>query len=261
MHNRATAIVTGSASGIGLEIAKILAAKGYDLYLVDINEEGLQQLKSDIESKHEVNVIIRPMNLALPEAADLIHKDCIEKSLDIEILINNAGFFFFSEVAEANPDKSSMMIHVHMHTPSLLAIHFAKQMKEKRKGYIMMTSSISAYKDFPGIGFYAASKSYIKSFCKSMRHEMKYYGVHVTALCPGATATNLYDPNVINVELGKKWGIMMSAEKVAKAGVKGMFKNKAVVIPGFVTKLMTFFSILTPSWVIYWARVRWKKFF
>lgn len=261
MQSKPTAIVTGSASGIGLEIAKILAAKGYDLYLADINEKGLLNLKTDIESNHQVHVIVKNIDLSLPDAADIIHKDCIERNLDIEILINNAGFFFFSEVAEANPDKSSMMIHVHMHTPSLLAIHFAKQMKEKKKGFIMMTSSISAYKDFPGIGFYAASKSYIKSFCKSMRHEMKYYGVHVTALCPGATATNLYDPNVINVELGKKWGIMLSAEKVAKAGVKGMFRNKAVVIPGFTTKVMTFFSILTPSWVIYWARVRWKKFF
>jgi uncharacterized protein len=261
MSNRTTAIVTGSASGIGLEMAKILAAKGYDLYLADINEKGLNTLKTDIQSQHSVEVIIQCIDLSLPEAADIIHKDCIEKNLDVEILINNAGFFFFSEVAEANPDKSSMMIHVHMHTPSLLAIHFAKQMKEKRRGFIMMTSSISAYKDFPGIGFYAASKAYIKSFCKSMRLEMKYYGVHVTALCPGATATNLYDPNVINVELGKKWGIMLSAEKVAKDGINGMFKNKAVVIPGFTTKVMTFLSILTPSWLIYWARVKWKRFF
>jgi uncharacterized protein len=261
MSNRTTAIVTGSASGIGLAMAKILAAKGYDLYLADINEKGLSDLKTDIQSQHSVEVIIQCIDLSLPEAADIIHKDCIEKNLDVEILINNAGFFFFSEVAEANPDKSSMMIHVHMHTPSLLAIHFAKQMKEKRRGFIMMTSSISAYKDFPGIGFYAASKAYIKSFCKSMRLEMKYYGVHVTALCPGATATNLYDPNVINVELGKKWGIMLSAEKVAKDGINGMFKNKAVVIPGFTTKVMTFLSILTPSWLIYWARVKWKRFF
>lgn len=261
MPNPTTAIITGSASGIGLEVAKILAGKGYHLYLVDVNQKGLSEVKVDIESKYNVNVIIKCIDLSLPDAADIIYKDCIDKNLDVEILINNAGFFFFSEVAEANPDKSSMMIHVHMHTPSLLAIHFAKQMKEKRRGYIMMTSSISAYKDFPGIGFYAASKAYIKSFCKSMRLEMKYYGVHVTALCPGATATNLYDPNVINVELGKKWGIMLSAEKVAKAGIRGMFKNKAVVIPGFTTKLMTLFSVLTPSWLIYWARVKWRRLF
>lgn len=124
-----------------------------------------------------------------------------------------------------------------------------------------MTSSISVYKEFPGIGFYAASKSYIKYFCRALRHEMRYYGVHVTTLCPGATATNLYDPNIIDVEKGKRWGIMMEAKKVANIGIKGMFNNKAIVIPGFVTKAMTLFSILTPNWIIYWARVRWRRFF
>ena len=63
------------------------------------------------------------------------------------------------------------------------------------------------------------------------------------------------------IKSGKKWGIMLSAEKVAKAGIRGMFKNKAVVIPGFTTKLMTLFSVLTPSWLIYWARVKWRRLF
>src|SRR5690554_3275751 len=111
-------------------------------------------------------------------------------------------------------------------------------MRQRKRGFILNNSSIAAYKAFPGIGYYGASRSYIKSFTRSLRTELKFYGVHVTCLCPGATATNLYDPNVIDVELGKKIGIMMSAEKVAKLGVKGLFKNKAVVVPGFVTKLM-----------------------
>jgi short-subunit dehydrogenase len=124
-----------------------------------------------------------------------------------------------------------------------------------------MTSSVSAYKDFPGIGFYAASKTYIKSFSQSLRHEMRYYGVNVTTLCPGATATNLYDPNVINVEKGKRWGIMMDARKVAAAGLNGMFHNRSVVIPGFMTKVLTAISVLLPAIVIYWARVRWRNVF
>lgn len=256
-----TAIVTGSASGIGLEMAKILAAKGYDLYLVDVQQEGLEKIKTEIEKDFSVKVILHCLDLSQLNASEIIYKDCIQKELDIDVLINNAGFFFFSEVAQAEIEKSSRMVQLHVHTPSMLAIYFAKQMKEKKRGCILMVSSISAYKDFPGIGFYAASKSYIKSFCRSMRYEMKYYGVHVTTLCPGATATNLYDPNIIDVEKGKRWGIMMDAKKVANAGIRGMFNNRAIVIPGLVTKLMTLFSILTPNWIIYWARVKWRRLF
>jgi len=255
------AIITGAASGIGLSIARILASKGYNLYIVDINKEGLEKLKTELENDFTIHVIINSIDLSALTAAETIFNDCCQKNLDIEVLINNAGFFFFSEVPKADPVKAGKMIQVHINTASMLSIYFSKQMKEKRKGYIMMTSSISAYKDFPGIGFYAASKSYIKSFCRSMHYEMRFYGVHVTALCPGATATNLYDPNIINIERGKRLGIMLSAEKVAKAGIKGLFKNKPFVIPGFVTKLITFLSIITPSWIIYLARKKYNRFF
>lgn len=261
MNNGKTALITGSASGIGLEMAKILASKGYDLYLVDIQEKALENLKQEIEKTYRVKVIIHSIDLSVNTAALDIYNDCKEKNVEVEVLINNAGLFFFSEIAESDPEKAGRMMKLHMYTPSMLTIFFAKEMKQKCRGFILMTSSISAYKDFPGIGFYAASKSYIKSFCRSLRHEMRYYGVHVTALCPGATATNLYDPNVIDIEKGKRWGIMMEAKKVALAGIHGLFNNKAIVIPGFVTKLMTVFSILTPVWVIYWARVKWRRLF
>ncbi len=261
MNSNKTALVTGSASGIGLEMAKILAQKGYDLYLVDIDGPGLEKIKQEIEQNYKILVHIHCADLSLVDASEKIYNECNQKNLNIEVLINNAGFFFFSEIAQADPVKASKMIHLHIHTSSLLTILFSKKMKENKKGYILMTSSISVYKGFPGIGFYAASKSYIKYFCRALRHEMRYYGVHVTTLCPGATATNLYDPNIIDVEKGKKWGIMMEANKVAKAGINGMFNNKSIVIPGFVTKVMTLFSILTPNWMIYWARVKWKRFF
>ena len=256
-----TALITGSASGIGYEMAKILARKGYNLYLVDIQKEGLEKVSAEISAIFPVTVFTYCIDLSLPEAATLVYEDCGNKKLDVEIVISNAGFFFFGEVAQADPDRAARLIRLHVHTPSMLAIYFSKEMKQKKRGYIMMTSSVSAYKDFPGIAFYAASKSYIKSFNQSLRHEMRYYGVHVTTLCPGATATNLYDPNVINVEKGKQWGIMMDAGKVASAGINGLFKNKAVVIPGFMTKVMTIISVLLPHGVIYWARVRWKHLF
>jgi short-subunit dehydrogenase len=261
MPQYSTALITGSVSGIGLEMARILAGKGIHLYLVDIQQEGLMKVSAEILQSYLVTVKTFCIDLSLPDAADRIFEDCREQHIDIDIFISNAGFFFFSEVAGSDPALAARMIRLHIYTPSMLAIHFAKEMKQRGSGYILMTSSVSAYQDFPGIGFYAASKSYIKRLCMSLRHEMRYYGVHVTVLCPGATATNLYDPNVIDVRKGKQWGIMMDPAKVARAGINGLFKNKAVVMPGFMTKVMTLFAMLLPGFLIYWARVRWRRLF
>jgi hypothetical protein len=252
------ALITGAASGIGLEMARILAGRGYSLYLVDIQADGLERVQKEIMANQGVQVVALCLDLSLPDAADTVFEDVTRRGLDVDVFISNAGFFFFSEIAESDRDLAAKMVALHVHTPSMLAIRFAKAMKEKRRGHILITSSISAYQSFPGIGFYGAGKSYIRSFGLSLRHELRYYGVKVSVLCPGATATNLYDPNVIDVEQGKRWGIMMDAETVARAGIEGMFKGKAVIMPGWLTRVMTYTSAWLPGWVIYRARVRWR---
>lgn len=252
------ALVTGGSSGIGLEIARLLAMRGYALLLVSNQESRLAELKAELQEQYKGQVETLYINLAKNDAAREIYDFCTSNNFEIEVLVNNAGFFFFSEVANADVAKAEAMIKVHVLTSSLLCTYFGSEMKQRRKGYILNISSISAYKDFPGIAHYASTKAYIKSFTQSLRYELNYYGVHVTCLSPGATATNLYDPNVIDVELGKKVGIMMNAAEVARKGVNGLFNNKAVVIPGIVTKLMLFFSILTPNFIIYFIRKRTK---
>lgn len=250
------ALVTGGSSGIGLEIARLMAERGYSLLLVSNEEEKLKLLKQELSEQYKVTVEMLPINLSRSEAASEVFNFCRQKKLEVEVLVNNAGFFFFGQITDADPEKAQAKIHLHVMTSSLLCTLFGSEMRKRRRGFILNNSSISAYKDFPGIGYYGATKSYIKSFTRSLRTELKFYDVHVTCLCPGATATNLYNPNVIDMELGKKLGIMMSAQKVARLGVEGLFNNKAVVIPGFVTKLMLFFALLTPQWVIYEIRKR-----
>ena len=252
------ALVTGSSSGIGLEMAKLFAARGYSLMLVSNEETKLNQLKEELSSQYKVRVDILCINLARSEAAMEVFDFCQQKNLVVEVLVNNAGFFFFGQISDADIEKAQSKIYLHVMTTSLLCTLFGNEMRKRRKGFILNNSSISAYKDFPGIGYYGATKSYIKSFTRSLRTELKLYGVHVTCLCPGATATNLYDPNMIDVERGKKLGIIMNAEKVARLGVQGLFNDKAVVIPGFMTKLMLFLALLTPQWVIYEIRKRTK---
>lgn len=252
------ALITGASSGIGLEMARLMAQRGYNLLLISNQQQELKRLQIDLAKQYNSRVEILHLNLADAEAAKQIFDYCGANNLTVEVLINNAGFFFFGQITDADYNNATAMMLLHVVALSQMCTLFGAQMKQRGKGFILNTSSISAYKSFPGIGYYGSTKAYIKSFTQSLHAELKYYGVHVTCLSPGATATNLYDPNVINVELGKKTGIMMSAEKVAKAGIDGLFKNKAVVVPGLLTRLMLFFAMLIPQWIVYQVRIRTK---
>lgn len=248
------ALVTGASSGIGLEMARLLAIRGYNLLMVSNEKEKLHALQVEFQSVYAIQVHALAINLATDDAAQKVYDYTTKHAMEVEVLVNNAGFFFFGEVADAPLAKASDMVHLHVLTVSALCTLFAQRMRQRKCGYILNISSISAHKAFPGIAYYGASKAYIRSFTQSLRTELKYYGVHVTCLSPGATATALYDPNVINVELGRKVGVMMDAADVAQAGIKALFSNQGEVVPGVLTKIMLFLAVLTPQWVIYLIR-------
>ena len=256
--NSPYALITGASSGIGLEISKVLGAKGYNLILVSDQEIDLADAGVELREAYSVETHFLHCDLTGENAPREVFDFC--SNYEVEVLVNNAGFFFFGEAVEADHQLAARMINLHVRTTSLLCTLFGKPMKERKKGYILNTSSISAYKDFPGIAYYGSSKSYIKSFTRSLRTELKRYGIHVTCLLPGATATNLYDPNVVNVSRAKKLGIMLEAEFVARRGVRALFKNRSKVVPGFTTKLMNAFARATPHWLIYLISKRVKYF-
>jgi hypothetical protein len=123
-------------------------------------------------------------------------------------------------------------------------------MRERRRGHILIVSSISAWRDFPGISYYGASKKYLRGFARSLRSELSVYGVNVTCLAPGATATNLYDRKTVPVERARRLGVMMEADAVAAAGLRAMFAGKAECVPGLQTRAMALGASLTPQWTI-----------
>lgn len=143
-----------------------------------------------------------------------------------------------------------MMLQLHVVTPSLLALFFGRDMRSQRRGRILFVSSVSAWRDFPGIALYGSSKRYLRSFAASLREEMRPYGVTVTCLAPGATATALYDQTSIPVATAVRYGVMKDPTRVARAGVRGMFKGKALVIPSLSAKLTTLVMVLMPRWLI-----------
>jgi short-subunit dehydrogenase len=245
-----TALVTGACSGIGLELARELAVRGYALVLVSNREEPLGAVARELRSTHGVDTHAVVMDLACADAARLLLERVGSLGAEVDVLVNNAGFFFFGEVADADPARAAAMVTLHVLTPSLLCTAFARRMRERGAGHILVVSSISAWKDFPGIAYYGATKRYLRSFAKSLRSELKPYGVNVTCLAPGATATGLYAQTGAPVEMGRRLGVMMDARVVARAGLRAMFTRRAVCVPGVLTRVMVVLAVLTPQVVI-----------
>ncbi|MBL8921938.1 MAG: SDR family NAD(P)-dependent oxidoreductase [Myxococcaceae bacterium] len=249
-----TALVTGACSGIGLAFAEQLAALGYELVLVSNRKAELEQVAARLAATVKTHAIV--MDLARTAAAQELVAAVDQLGLEIDILVNNAGVFFFGEVSDAEPAKIAAMLELHVVTPSLLGRHLGRRMRDRRRGHLLFVSSISAWNDFPGIALYGASKKYLKSFALALRSELRPWGVNVTIVAPGATATGLYDPKVVDVGKATRLRIMTGPGPVARAALQAMFAGRALVVPGLASKLFAWGMALAPRWLIHLVRLR-----
>lgn len=249
-----TALVTGACSGIGLALAEQLAAAGYQLVLVSNRAAELATVAARLSASTRTHAVV--MDLARATAAGELVAEVERRGLEVEILVNNAGVFFFGEVSDTDPAKVAALLQLHVVTPSLLARHFGARMRERRRGHLLFVSSISAWNDFPGIALYGASKKYLQSFALALRSELGPWGVNVTVVAPGATATGLYDPSVVDVARAKRLGIMLDPRTVARVGLEALFARRALVVPGLLSKLFALGMGLAPRWLIHVVRLR-----
>lgn len=248
------ALVTGACSGIGRELAAELGAAGYTLLLVSNRAAELRAVADELSDAHGVAAHALTLDLAAASAAQELHARARALQLDVHVLCINAGFFFFGEVADADAGRAEAMLGLHVISASLLALHFSRDMRARRAGFILFTSSISAWGSFPGIAFYGASKHYLKSFALSLASELAVYGVGVTCLAPGATATALYDATGVPARAAQAIGVMMQPRDVARAGLAALFRRRALVVPGCLPKLFAFFMAILPLCLINCAR-------
>ena len=247
---RPVALVTGGCSGIGKAIAERLAVRGYALVLVSDRAGPLEATAAAIRATPGVPVDVVCLDLARPEAAEELHRRVRAMGLEVDVLVNNAGAFFFGEVADARLDRARALLQLHVVTPSLLCSLFGREMRERRSGHILLVSSISAWRDFPGIAYYGSSKKYLRGFARSLRSEMRVHGVGVTCLAPGPTATGLYGTATATVRRGKQLGLFLDPDRVAEAGVRGLLAGRAEVVPGLSNRILARVAALTPQWVV-----------
>ena len=247
------ALVTGASSGIGLAYANELASRGYRLVIVSNEELAIQEKGEEISEKYGVEVVALYRDLAVPGAAKELYDTCQERGIEVEVLVNNAGMFFFYEVLQAKAGVVEKMLYLHVTTPTQLCYYFGQEMKRRRHGYILNMSSLSCWLPYPGITLYASTKRYLRSFSRGLRSELYDYGVSVTVLCPGAIATNLYNLSDNLKTLAIRLGIMMRPEKLARKGIDALFRRRFSLVPGLVNKLFTPLFTLLPPGLVRWA--------
>lgn len=232
-----TALVTGAASGLGLELSILLAKDSYSLILIDINQDNLEQAKKQIKAENDVEISLLVKDLSQTNIAEEIFNQI--NNTPIDILINNAGFGLFGTFSDTNWERESQMLNLHIITTTHLTKLLLKGMVERGSGRILNMSSLAAFQPGPLMSLYYASKAYILSFSEAIANELKGTGVTVTVLCPGQTNTS-FQSVVSEGTSENKIGFNIACPKsVALYGYKSMMKGKTVAIPGLINKFLS----------------------
>ncbi|WP_194765844.1 SDR family NAD(P)-dependent oxidoreductase [Tamlana sp. I1] len=231
-----TALITGAASGLGYELALLLAKDQYKLILVDVNAESLAKAQAEITQTYNVQVIALAKDLSLPNISQEIMDDI--DNAPIDVLINNAGFGLFGSFANTNWERELAMLHVHIITTTHLTKLVLKGMVKRGSGKILNMSSLAAFQPGPLMSIYYASKGYMLSFSEAIANELKGTGITVTALCPGPTKTSFQETVSKNTTANKIKFNTACAKEVALYGYKAMLNGKTYAIPGGFNKFL-----------------------
>ena len=240
---------------MGLEFARQLAARGYDLLLVSNQEQALADAARELSGP--VSVRTRFQDLARPEAADELFTWCRAENLIPDVLVNNAGMFFFKELQAEDLDRVQAMINLHVTTVTRICLLFGQAMKSRGSGYILIMSSMAARIPAPGITVYSATKAYLRSFGRSLSFELRPYGVGVTTVCPAAIATPLYRLDEKKMRFGVRLGVIRTPKWLVRRALRALFHRRRVISPAFMNIYLPAFVALLPGPVE--ARL-WKKF-
>ena len=253
-----TALVTGGSSGMGLEFARQLAGRGYDLLLVSNRQEELDAAAVALRADYPVEVTIHFQDLACTDAADKLYYWCTEeKGILPDVVINDAGLFFFKELEAADLDRVQAMIDLHIVTVTRTCLLFSDAMKKRGSGRILNISSMAARLPVPGITIYSATKAYLKSFGRSLSYELKPYGVTLTTVCPAAIATPLYRLSDKWMRVGVRSGLIRTPRWLVSRALRAMFRGRRVISPAPMNVWLPALISLIPGPII---AALWKKF-
>ena len=235
--NRPTALVTGASSGIGLDLSRELAKNGHDVVVVARTVSALQEVAAELQKSGATAHVIAA-DLSRPNAAEDIVSELKRRNLEIDVLVNNAGYGLVGPFVENDLQREIDMIQVNIVALTHLTKLLLRPMVARRRGRILNVASTAAFQPGPLMAVYYATKAYVLSFSEAIADELRNSGVTVTALCPGPTQTGFAE--TAKMTESRLFTMMrpMSSAEVARLGYRGMISGKRLVIPGAKNKML-----------------------
>jgi short-subunit dehydrogenase len=239
------ALVTGASSGFGVQFAKLLAERKANLVLVARRTDPMERLAAELRQRHSVQVVVEGIDFSRAGAAAELKSRVDRRGVQIEILVNNAGYGLYGPFLDQPLEKITDMLRVNMLTVTELTHIFGQEMVKRRSGHILLTASLLGYQAVPGFAAYAATKAYVLLLGEALHQELEPHSVTVTALCPGTSTTSFVE--VAGQRVSPLLKMMITTpEHVARVGVLAMLQRRATVVPGFLNKATVFFDRLMP---------------
>ncbi len=251
--DNSTALVTGSSSGIGAEIARDLARRGHGVTLVARREDRLKALADELAQTHNVRTEVIAADLTDATSRAELLPELERRGLTVDILVNNAGFSTMGPVHLGERDSELAMVRTNIEAVVDLCTLFVAGMVSRHRGAILNTASTAAFQPLPGQAVYGASKSFVLSYGRALGTELKGTGVTVTTLCPGPVETGFAEAaGISDAEAGESLPKFMwvPPEEVAKAAVEGLAAGRSVVIPGAANRVGAMLGHLAPKALI-----------
>jgi hypothetical protein len=244
--NKETVLITGASAGIGYELAKIFAEKGYHLILVARRKEKLAELAAGLHAKHRTQTAVFQKDLSQAGAPLELYHEILGQKLSVDILVNNAGIGVYGPFAETSREQEAAMIQLNIAALTQLTKLFLSGMRERGHGRIMNVASTAAFQPGPYMAVYYATKAYVLSLSEALAYELRGTGIRVCAFCPGPTTTEFQEAAQIgdHVKLFKVG--VMTAQEVARIGYEGMMKNRTVIVAGFTNAVGAFLGRFAP---------------
>ncbi|HEY0981570.1 SDR family NAD(P)-dependent oxidoreductase [Schlesneria sp.] len=240
-----TALITGASSGIGKEFAKALAARGMSVILVSRSEEALRNLATEITGRYPVQATVISADLSQSDATSRIVSAVTERDLSVDLLINNAGFMTHGHFEAIDPQRDHDEVMVNVAAVVSLTHAFLPGMLNRKQGAVINVASVAGFQPIPFLAVYAASKAFVISFSIGLWEECRDRNVCVMALCPGTTATELFDRAVApEAALGKP----RTAADVVKTALAGLDRKRSLVVDGLKNSLLSYGPRLIPRW-------------
>lgn len=244
-----TALITGASNGIGYELSKLFAAEGYNLVLVARSASKMDTLAQELCSKHSLNVTVLAKDLSLVGAADEVFQAVTAQKIQVDALVNNAGFGISELFAKSQPEDVLQMLQLNVISLTVLTHLFLPGMVQRGSGRILNVGSTGSFSPVANMAVYGATKAYVLSFSEALAEELRGTGVSVTALCPGVTSTGFQARAGMGETLMHRVG-QMTAKDVARIGFQAMQHGKAVVVPGLINRLMIESIRFTPRAIV-----------